>query len=193
MISNFSKKEKFMLFILFILLIGLIYYRFVYITVNSKIDAANGQADALQTELDAANKRLSRIKSMDKIDSLSQRMGSYNNIKMETAYMNTALSGAPDYTVTFEEVTREGNLVRRNFQLRFTTADYASAVNIIKYLTEGELRCKVSDVRCTIGDGGETTMDVTGTFYETMVGGKPDSALPPEESVEDKGVDVLME
>lgn len=180
MIQNFSKKEKLMMCILFILLIGLIYYRFIFISVNTKIDAANAQAESLQTELDAANMRLARINSMDSIDALSQRMGSYNNIKAETVYLNTALANAADYTVTFNDVTRDGNLVRRGFQLRFTTANYASAVDVIKNLTEGELRCMVSDVNCSIGDGGETTMDVSGTFYETMVGGAEDSALPKD-------------
>lgn len=180
MINNFSKKEKFMLILLMILLIGLIYYRFIYLNVNNKIQAANGQADALQTEIDAANARLSKIRSMESKDTLMQRMGSYNNIKTETAYLNTALADIPDYSVTFDEVTRDGNLIRRNFQLQYTASSYASAVEIIKYLTEGECRCMISDISCKIGTGGETTMNVYGTFYETMVGGTADSALPAE-------------
>ena len=180
MLQNFSKKEKFMIILLFVLLIGLIYYRFIYITVNSKIQAANTQAQAIQTELDAANVRLAKIKKMDSFTLGVQRMGSYNDIKAETAYLNTALAGVPDYTVTFDAVTRDGNQIRRNFHLRFTTSSYTDAVNIIKTLTEGEYRCLVSDIRCTIGDGGQTTMDVSGTFYETMVGGTPDSALPAD-------------
>lgn len=181
MISNFSRKEKFMLILLMILLIGLIYYRFIYLNVNGRIEAANGQAEALQNEIDAANVRLSRIKSMESMDTITQRMGSYNNIKMETAYLNTALANVPDYTVTFEEVTRDGDLIRRNFQLQYTTSDYASAVSIIERLTEGEQRCMISDISCKIGDSGETIMNVYGTFYETMVGGTEDSALPKED------------
>ena len=182
MLQNFSKNEKIMIFILFILLIGLIYYRFIYITVNNATQAANNQAQAIQSELDAANIRLSKIKSLDSMDTSVQRMGSYNSIKGETAFLNTVLAGVSDYTVTFADVTRDGNLVRRGFQLRFTASSYADAVKIINDLTNGDFRCLIGDVRCSIGDGGQTTMDVSGTFYETMVGGAPDSALPADTS-----------
>ena len=64
-------------------------------------------------------------------------------------------------------------------------------------MTGSEYRCLLDDVSGSVNnrynDDNSVTVNATATFYETMVGGKPDSALPPEESVEDKGVDVLME
>ena len=179
MISNFSKKEKIMIFVLALLLIGLIYYRFIYITVNNAIESANSEAQALQTELDISMARLAKIKSAEsKMESGMQRMGSYNSIKAETAFLNTVLADASDYSVSFAAVTRDGNQVRRNFSLRYTAPSYASAVKIMRELTTGEYRCLVGDVRCSIAGGGATTVDLTGTFYETMVGGQADSALP---------------
>ena len=192
MINNFSKKEKLMIIILFILLIGLIYYRFIYITVSDATAAANNQAEAIQTELDSANIRLSKIKSMDSLDTTIQRMGSYNSIKGETAFLNTVLANVPDYSVTFDDVTREGDLIRRNFQLTFTTSSYADAVKIINELTTGDFRCLIGDVRCNIDNSGQTTMDVAGTFYETMVGGVEDSALPKDTAETAQEVSDLM-
>ena len=183
MLSNFSRKEKLMIIVLAILLIGLLYYRFIHISVNERITSAKNDAQVLQQELDLANARLKKAQGMEsKMGPGMSKMGSYNSSKAETAFLNTVLANVPSYTVSFDEVTRDKNQIRRNFQLRFTTDSYDSAVNIIKNLTEGEYRCLIGDVRCSIADGGQTTMDVSGTFYETMVGGMKDSALPADSS-----------
>ena len=183
MLSNFSRKEKLMIIVLAILLIGLLYYRFIHISVNERIASAKNDAQMLQQELDLANARLKKAQGMEsKMSPGMSKMGSYNSSKAETAFLNTVLANVPSYTVSFDEVTRDKNQIRRNFQLRFTTDSYDSAVNIIKNLTEGEYRCLIGDVRCSIADGGQTTMDVSGTFYETMVGGMKDSALPADSS-----------
>ena len=185
MISNFSRKEKLMIFVLAILLIGLIYYRFVHISVNNAIISADNEAQALQTELDLANARLNRIKgAKDKMGTGMQRMESYNGSKTETAFLNTVLAAATDYSVTFDDVTREGNQIRRNFHLKYTAANYDAAMSIMKDLTTGEYRCLVGDMKCSIDKSGITTVDASGTFYETMVGGTKDSALPPDKSEE---------
>ena len=50
---------------LLILLIGLVYYRFVHITVIEARDHAKAKAAKLQTEVDLANTRLLKIKKME--------------------------------------------------------------------------------------------------------------------------------
>lgn len=188
MSRNFSTKEKILLAVLAIALIGLLYYNFVYSKISKAAAAAQAEAKSLQSELDVAQARVDRIKNMQtemngyKSTGLVSKMGSYNNSKLETAFLNTVLSNVADYTISFEDVNRNGNQIRRNFSLQYKVQSYAEAEKIMKDLTSGEYRCLISDVNCSVGDSGMTTVSLNGTFYETMVGGTPDSALPADEA-----------
>ena len=187
MSRNLTSKEKALIVILAVALLGLIYYKFVFSKVNTALAKATAEAQGLQSELDVANARIAKAGKMeDELNGINStgilsRMGSYNSSKQETAFLNTVLAGASDYSITFEEVTRDGDQIRRNFNLQYETPSYTSAERIMKDLTSGDYRCLVGDVSCTV-DKGITKVSLVGTFYETMVGGVPDSALPVDEA-----------
>lgn len=184
---NFSTKEKLLIAVLGIVLVGMIYYKFVYVRLNTALAETRAEAQTLQTDLDAANTRVAELQKMDEQLSgvgstgLLSRMGSYNNSKLETAFLHTVLADVTNYNISFDEVTRDGNQIRRGFSLSYTTPSYAEAEAIMKELESGEFRCLINDVSCNVGNNGVTNINLTGTFYETMVGGTPDSALPVEE------------
>ena len=183
---NFSKTEKILIAVLGIALIGLLYYKFVYIAIHDALVSTAAEADSIQAELDMAIVREARIQKMERDVNTAKetgdsRMGSYNNSKPETAFLNTVLAGIPDYSIQFADVTRDGNQIRRNFTLNFKTSSYSEARKIIKELTSGEFRCMIGDMSCSSGDGG-VSVSLQGTFYETMVGGKSDSALPKDQA-----------
>lgn len=187
MSRNFSTKEKVLLIVLAVMLVGLVFYRLIYVNINKALDEANAEAATLQSDLDIAQARAARIQKMeDQLNGsgstgLLQKMGSYNSSKPETAFLHTVLADVPDYTITFDEVTREGDQIRRNFTLNFTTASYDSAESIIKNLTSGDYRCLIGDMSCSV-ENGITSVTLQGTFYETMVGGQADSALPEDKA-----------
>ena len=197
MTRNFSTKEKVLLVLLAVMLVGLIYYKLVYQTITSKVMTANADAATLQSELDIAQARETRIQQMEKEmqgirnTGIVSKMGSYNSSKPETTFLNRVLVGVSDYSISFEDVTRDGDQIRRNFNLQYKVPKYSQAEDVMQELTAGEYRCLVSDVNCTVDDGGVTTVSLTGTFYETMVGGKADSALPKEDEVEKVDLDEL--
>ena len=183
---NFTTKEKVLMAILAIGLLGLVYYRFVFVRINTALTAANAEAQSLQTELDTANARIAQAQKMEQELSgvsstgLLAKMGSYNNSKLETVFLHSVLSDVSDYSISFDEVTRDGDQIRRNFSLKYTVPSYAAAESIMKALTSGDYRCLINEVNCEVGDTGATTISLNGTFYETMVGGTPDSALPAD-------------
>lgn len=196
MSRNFSTKEKVLMVLMAVLLIGLVYYKFVYTRINQAADKARAEVESLQNDLDVAQIRVARIKKMEnEMDGyqktgLVSKMGSYNNSKMETAFLNTVLAGASDYSISFDEVTRDGDLIRRNFSLQYKTPTYDEAEKIMQELTTGEYRCLIGDVGCTVDNTGQTTVTLIGTFYETMVGGKADSALPADEAETNNAVEL---
>ena len=184
MSRNFTRTEKFLIVLLILILAGLAYYQFIHKTVNQAIANANAESEQLRTELDVAEARLSQLQSLqDKMDVLEAEgemtwMSSYNNAEAEVAFLNDILAHTLNYTVSFANISRSGDQIRRSFSLQYRTADYKSAQDILRRLCESENRCLVSDVSCSIAKDGTVTMNQSATFYETMVGGVEDAGLP---------------
>ena len=187
---EFTRSEKILLVLLSILLIGLLYYRFVYVTTEDMYSSLKAESDAVQTDLEIANAKVERLEQMQNeidgmdLDEDSSRMESYNNSKNETAFLNQVLRGVDDYSISFAEITRDGAQIRRSFSLQFVTKSYKEAESVVDELSHGEYRCLVDDINYTLKDNEDIYINLTATFFETMVGGTPDSALPKDESDE---------
>lgn len=184
---DFTRMEKLLILVLALVLVGLAYYQFVYKTTQNSIASAEADAAQTRSELDIAEARLAQLNALQKkLDDLEAEglswMSSYNNAKAEVAFLNDILATTIQYSVSFSNVTRVGDQIRRSFSLNYKTPDYESAQEIIKKLCACENRCLVSDVSCSIAADGTVTMRQTATFYETMVGGEADAALPADKS-----------
>lgn len=184
MSRDFTRTEKILIVVLALILLGLVYYQFVEKTVRSSITNAQSEAQMLQTELDAAQARLAAAQniknSMDELEASGQKswMGSYNNSKAEVTFLNAILADTLQYSVTFSNVTRAGDQIRRSFTLEYRTDSYASAHEIMARLSQSHDRCIVSEASCALENDGMVVVRQAATFYETMVGGVPDAGLP---------------
>ena len=184
---EFTTREKLLILLLCLILVGLAYYQFVDQPVRTALNNAHAERDSLLTELTAVNAKLTVMRRMrDEMEDITaggtvSEMKSYNNSKPEIALLNDILRGTPDYTITFADVTRDNDQIRRNFSLTFVSDKYESIQRIVKQLSESLYRCLIGDVNCNIAADGETSMDMTATFFETMVGGVPDAGLPEDQ------------
>ncbi|MBQ3391818.1 MAG: type II secretion system protein M [Lachnospiraceae bacterium] len=193
---DFTRLEKILLLVLSVILVALVYYQFVDRPVRTSIASARAESQALQTELDAVKikaKNLERLQNeIDEIKgsgSLS-RMESYNNSRAEIALLNDILADTLDYTIEFSDVTRSNEQIRRNFTLKFRTQDYSAMRSVIEQLCSSKERCLVTEMKCqTTRNEKESyvTANVTATFFETMVGGKPDAGLPEDSAQTEQG------
>ena len=181
---DFTTAEKILLAVLALILLGLVYYYFVDQNVRSSITSSEAEYEQLRTELDALQVNVARLQGIqNQMDALEDEgnlswMGSYNNSKEELRFLNDILANTLQYSVSFANVTRNGNQIRRSFTLQYTTNGYKAAQEIVSRLMNGRNRCLVSDLRCVINTNGTVTMSQSATFYETMVGGTPDAGLP---------------
>lgn len=186
MSRSFNRAEKALLIVLAIILLGLMYYWFVDQPVRDAITSAKAESDGLWVELNTLQADAARLEKMqaelDEIESSGSvsRMGSYNNSEAELRLLNDALAGTLQYSITFSDVTRSGNQIRRNFTLQFKTADYDGAREIVESIENSEFRCIIGDIRCTVDSDEAVTINAAATFYETMVGGTPDAGLPAD-------------
>ena len=186
---DFTRTEKILLVLLAVILVGLVYYKFIYLYVSDSVNSSYSEAQALETEISMTEAKLMRLKSLQteldtmKEDGTLSYMPSYNNSKSEIAFLNKALEDTEKYSVSFADVTRSGDQIRRSFTLQYVTKNYKTAQEVLKQLCGSRNRCLVGDIRCQIADTGETTINAAATFYETMVGGTPDAGLPADSAV----------
>ena len=184
MSRNFNRAEKFLLLVLVLILMALVYYWFVDQTVRDSISRSTSEAELIQQELTVVEARVAELqKIQDSMDALKEEgnltwMGSYNNSPEEVAFLNEILGNTLKFSISFANVTRSGDQIRRSFTLQFQTPDYESARDIMTRLVTGKNRCLTGDLRCSIDKNGLVTINESATFYETMVGGSPDAALP---------------
>ncbi|WP_026657974.1 type II secretion system protein M [Butyrivibrio sp. AC2005] len=189
----FTKSEKILLVILFIIILGALYYLLVSTPIEQGIQSAIQEQNALTTELEVVQNKLKRINDMsealngDEVKSLSY-LPSYNAGKDELDFLHALLSDTINYSVKFTKLTRNGDLIRREFEMGFTVKNFTEAEEIIEKLESSEIRCLVNNVVASpvlfgtnINDD-EVTVSLTGDFYETMQGGTPDKELPEDES-----------
>ena len=189
MSREFTLKERLLLLLLCMILVGLAYYQFVDRPVRAALTSAQEEAQALTTELTTVEAKLAQMRRMrDELEDVTSggaasEMSSYNNSKAEIALLNDILSNTLQYAITFENVTRDGDQIRRNFSLQFTMDSYDGVESILSALNESHYRCLIGDVRCSAGREnnvmeGNVTVNAVATFFETMVGGTPDAGLP---------------
>ncbi len=194
-----NAKEKVLLVVLVLIILGFAYYRFLDQPVRNNLAKADAEYASLQSELTEVRVKIRELQRMqDEIDEITSGgkdsyMPSYNNAKEELALLNDILNeSVTQYSVAFTSVTRYKDQIRRDFQLSFTAPDYESMKAVINKLTGVDYRCMIGDCSCTLienrnpNPGEEKTLvlsvNATATFYETMVGGTPDAGLPPDSS-----------
>lgn len=196
---DFTRFEKTLLLILSVILIGLVYFQFVEKPVRRAIASSKAESRDLETELTAVKARAERLDKLDsEIDAIKgsgsvSRMESYNNSSREVDLLNDILSDTLKYTITFADVTRTNDQIRRNFTLEFRTADYYSMRKVIERICGSQYRCLVDEIRCTTTHNDKesyVTAKLTATFYETMVGGTPDAGLPVDSAASQNEAEV---
>lgn len=191
---EFTNREKVLLLVMVLIIIGAFYYLMVYEPVSRELEQARVAKLALEEELMVAETKAARIWNMQNEMKAAEERGlthtympSYNASKQEIDFLHNVLSAKTvDYLVNFTQVTRSGNQIRRNFSLSFTVSDYKTAENIIKELEKCEIRCLVGDMSISSsGDtilSGDVNVGCVATFYETMYEGITDSELPTDSS-----------
>ena len=191
---DFTRREKLTLFGLLILLIAILYFQCVDRPVRTSINAAKAEALEIETEMSVVAAKVRQLTKMqNELDDVKgsgvlSRMESYNNSSAEISFLYDILAETQQYNIEFSDITRNGDQIRRNFSLKFRTRDYDAMRNVITRLCASEYRCLVDEIRCqrTINERESyVTANVTATFFETMVGGKPDAGLPKDSAVPD--------
>ncbi|HKM28410.1 MAG TPA: hypothetical protein VJY37_01880 [Anaerovoracaceae bacterium] len=172
---KFTSREKVLLVIFAILLLGVFYYQGVIRTV----DDMKVQYDTIDLEDQIAmeqTKALSRQQMETEMSggnlTVTGMVASYDNIKQEISALNEIFADAASYNLSFAQPVKEGSAVRRDISVTFHANSYNTAVSIIRDLHNCRYRCLIKDITFSSGEGiragSEVDVSLGVTFFETM-------------------------
>lgn len=166
-------------------LLGTLYFFLVDRPVREGVRKADEERSSIESRLDQLKTRAANVSGVSaEVDNLTASgqlswMPSYNSEDAELALLHSLLdSRTSDYQISFANVTRSGNQIRRGCSLSFTAHSYEAARSILYSLTHGNYRCLIfsSSVSGITSESG-VRVTLSATFYETMAGGEPDMGL----------------
>ncbi len=176
----FTAREKALMVILALIIIGAVYYLFVYAPSSAAVESAKSQLTQVESDLTVQQALAMQRESMEeqlqelKSDGASaQTTPKYDNNAQAVVEINKALSGAKSFTLSFQdpEQSEDGLAMRRTCSISFTAKSYAAAKAIIEDLIDGKYSCLVTDFSISSGTSNsseDTTGSVNIVYYESL-------------------------
>lgn len=192
---NFTGKEKAIIAVMLVILLFLAYNQFVDKPINKSIEDEKAEQESLRVQIEAVNKKILGLQQMknelDELNSSGEKpieMKPYNGSKEERYFLASVLKNTKGWDISIGDCTRSGDQIRRQFSVTFTTETYKKMEWFLTQLTKCPYRCIINSAKCSIQDTRnaegeeepEVVVKLTATFFETMVGGTPDEALPKD-------------
>ena len=180
----FTKREKVLLLVLVMILLGLVYYRFVRLPVQERIAAAD--TTVLEQQMEMEQQKSAIIKQMQEDIENGQKevngiVASYDNLKAESAALNTI------FDFSFEQPVATDDAVRRTINISFTATNYQIARRIIQQVHDCAYRCLITDISVSADsdkmqqyanlENSTISGSMSVTFYETLNGATTTNGL----------------
>ena len=189
---KFTTREKVLLLVMAIMLLGLFYYQVVYKQTEHMI--AEYDTIDLENELTIVQGKAARKKKMEQEmaeggQKANGEVATYNNITNEINELNAILANADTFNLSFGEAKAEGTTVRRDIQVSFQTGSYAKMKEFLQQLHDCRYRCLIRNVSVSadasnekgINAAGDINVSLTVTFYETTFNAKSTEGLKTQE------------
>ena len=186
MMKKFSKREGYMIFALVLIVIGLVYYRFVYTPITESIATNELELADAQTLVTVESGKAAKLQQMrTEIEEFKANMPAdeganvpdYDNTEQVARALFEALKGTREYSIEFGEIVFEDTIVERNVNISFTATSYAEAKRVITNIYGGDYSCAISNftvLGTAVGTAnpniarGNVTISMTVTYFEYL-------------------------
>lgn len=182
---SFTSREKVLLVLLALLLVGVFYSKFVYTPTSEQILAAQTDRDDCESEILVQVAKAGKLRDMrselERLihteDGSSSEIAPYDNLQNVMQEFNTILADVENFNITFDSVVFSEGLAVRKISMAFTCANYAEAKRVISALADCRYRCQIDDLsaspetaKAQSPDVASQTLNVklTVEFYESM-------------------------
>lgn len=189
-----KRREIALLLVLTVVLLGLVYYQFIYKSVKNaetEYDTTEIENEILAEETKSAQKKrmLAEIEANKDENKIVE---SYDNIKNEINELNDIFADSESFSFSYDTPTANDDAVRRPIAVVFTAKDYATAKSILTKLSDSYYRCLITDLSVNTaslqgyasGDNiasGPVSVSLNVTFYETLYNATTTDGLQIEE------------
>lgn len=175
---SFTMREKVLLVVLAFLLLFLAYYQFVLRGTEEAIkayDTSELENTLIYEEARALTKER-MLKAMGgAMETDNKKIPDYDNIKGELRAFEDILALTDNYTVEFKDPVFEGEIVRRDLNVYYSTSSYARAKTVLSNLSDCEYRCIIKELTIATKNEkgvkhaagkGEVEVSLSVTFFE---------------------------
>ena len=154
----FTKREKVMLVILSLMIIGICYYKFLLEPINDQIEQYNqmaaGEQDIITQNMALIQKKKEMEQELEAIFAENpdpDPIPNYDNSGVLMVEIHSILEGTVDYTLSFSDTSllSGGYLLRRPLELEFSVDTYSQARSIINRLHDSKNINQISDLSIT--------------------------------------------
>jgi len=154
---TFSKREKFLVTTLGILLLALMWYKFVYITTTDQTRELETQLERVEANIVTSQTKLAHKRQMERSIEQHKAAGDkqtpipdYDNIKPLMAELDSIMAKTDSYTLAFDALDRESSeYVLRGVGMQFGCDTYAAAEKVVRSIADGKYPCIIDAVDIT--------------------------------------------
>lgn len=177
--NRITSREKVLLTILVLLIIGSMYYLLFYTPTKEKIVNYEAELSEIEDVIILSEVRVTHMEKMQKeLDALKIEAGVLNTIKETPLFDNSRklmeslhviLAAASEYEVSFNSAEVTDRIVRRDVTLNYESVTYSQAKKILQNIHDDRYPCIIKDVRMESNADGEFVYTmVTLTYFEYM-------------------------
>ncbi len=173
-----TKREKILLLIFAIMIILLGYYKIILEPIDDQISNYEGMQLQEETEVDTKTTQAVKMSVMEKeiekakASGIKRDVPDYDNSAVLLPKLYEIMDSATDYSMTFQDVVTEGNVVSRGIDITFQTRSYTQARKIIDKIYDMGYALEISDItmQSTSSTGNTSSMStyINVTFYEAI-------------------------
>ena len=152
--KQLSTREKVLLIVLCVLLVGALYYFFVHEPVSTGIETAKdgiaeaqNMSDLLQVKYEQKKRMLDELEQI-KAAGDPQLVPQYDNLEQIMAFLNKTFASTQDFSISFDNVSpgKDSKVARRSSRMSFTCRDYAQAKQVVSDLENCPFLCRMTNL-----------------------------------------------
>lgn len=170
-----SSRELALLYILFVLVLISGYYILFYTPMTEEKTALETQIVQTQELILQEQVRVAQKESMEQeLERIFAEndnpvsIAPYDNLQPVMFELNSILGETEEYSLNFETVDTQQQIVRRSISLRYQSPDYDAARQVLQKLHDSDFRCMLDGLNISIGEGEQAAVSVSATivFFE---------------------------
>lgn len=148
---TFSRREKFLLLVLAVILLAMLWYFFVWQGAANQRQAIDSEIAEIEAQTLVANNKVSKLATMQQAIDQQKAAGAkpsslpaYDNTTALMAQLNTVLASTTDYKLTFDELDRSAEgVVARGVTITFGCESMDAGRSVLQQLEGGPFACRI--------------------------------------------------